>query len=637
MINLTQREESNPIISPDKNLAWQSLATFNPSPIKKDDKTYLLYRAMSEEVEIERKRLPLSTVGIAQSNDGVNFTNHQQLIEPSKRWDRFGCEDPRVTEIDGKYYIFYTALSAWPPSADGIKVGLAISENLKTITEKHLVTPFNAKAMTLFPEKINGKYVAILSANTDRPPAKNALATFDNIEDIWNQKQWNYWYINLDKNHLNLSRINSDQVEIGAKPIKIDEGWLLIYSHIKDYYSSKSRFFGIEAIILDDKNPKKIIDRTNQPILYPQENYEREGLIDNVTFPSGSLLEGDDLKLYYGGADKYCCLASLSLKELIKKTKEDPIKRAIKAKKYIRNPILEPSERSWENQAVFNPAVTKANKKIYLLYRALSADNTSTIGLAISSNGYNFKKLDQPIYTPRADFENKKKPNGLSGCEDPRITRIDNKYYILYTAFDSINPPRVAMSSIEIEDFENHNWNWSEPKLISAPKVDNKDACLFPEKINGKYIIIHREAGEDIAFDYFDDLEFSNDRWLEKKDPIKPRPGEWDEAKIGINTTPLKTKEGWLILYHGVCKKDGQYRVGVLLLDLKNPAKVIFRSKYPILEPTQEYEKRGIVDNVVFPCGKTLKDDKLLIYYGGADKVVGVAEIELKKLLKKNY
>src|SRR3989344_9249572 len=160
-----RRFSANPILSPDKKNAWEKIATFNGCPVEAGNKTYLLYRAVSEKTKIEGLELNLSTIGVAQSSDRVHFTNRRQLITPKENWERFGCEDPRVTKVGRKYLIFYTALSKFPPDADSIKVAVAISDDFKKIEERHLVTPFNAKAMAMFSEKINGRFAAILTVN----------------------------------------------------------------------------------------------------------------------------------------------------------------------------------------------------------------------------------------------------------------------------------------------------------------------------------------------------------------------------------------------------------------------------------------------------------------------------------------
>ena len=145
-------------------------------------------------------------------------------------------------------------------------MGLAISRDLEKIEEKHLITPFNAKAMTLFPEKINGKMWAVLTVNTDKPPSRMCLASFEKEEDMWQESYWQKWYKNFEKYSLPLQRQPQDHIEVGAPPIKTKHGWLLFYSYIRDYFSSK-RHFGIEAVLLDLKDPLKIIAKTDFPIL----------------------------------------------------------------------------------------------------------------------------------------------------------------------------------------------------------------------------------------------------------------------------------------------------------------------------------------------------------------------------------
>jgi predicted GH43/DUF377 family glycosyl hydrolase len=160
---------------------------------------------------------------------------------------------------------------------------------------------------------------------------------------------------------------------------------------------------------------------------------------------------------------------------------------------------------------------------------------------------------------------------------------------------------------------------------------DDKDALVFPEKVNGKYMIIHR-IGEDIDFSFRQTLDFSDKKWLEEYRWITPRKGWWDSKKVGAAAPPIKTKDGWIFLYHGA-SDDGVYRVGATLLDLKNPTKIIGRTDNSILEPEAPYEKEGQIPNVVFPCGAVVIGKNLFVYYGGADKVVGAATIEINKLL----
>ncbi len=628
-----KRSFENPILVPESDVPWELEGAFNGTAIREGSKTRLLYRAQSLPLLHEDGPwLSISSIGQTESVDGIHFKRHRHFIEPELAWERFGCEDPRVTKCDGKYYIFYTALSEFPFRAEGISVGLAITKNFKQIEKRH-VTPFNAKAMTLFPERIQGKLWAILSVNTDQPPSTIALASFDKESDLWDANRWQKWYQELDKHGIELQRNSEDHIEIGAPPLKTKEGWLLLYSYIQKYHSPEP-IFTVEAVLLDLENPRKVIARTHAPLLVPEEEYEHYGKVKDIVFPTGAVLRGDTIFLYYGAADTTTCVATGSLKALLremKMTKKDwPA-----LERYRGNPVLEPIEdHFWEAKGVFNPAAVDIAGKIRILYRAVSPDDTSVFGYAETKSGYRIsKRLPKPVYIPRVPFEQKQAP-GNSGCEDPRLTRFDDTYYMFYTAVDAINPPRVALSTIAVSDFTTgHFERFSEPVLISPPFIDDKDACLFPEKIHGKYVILHRiQPAIDINF--LDSLDFDGTNFLTHRPFIFPRRGMWDSRKIGINTVPLKTKKGWLILYHGVSEYDGRYRVGALLLDLEHPEKVIGRSRVPLFSPDELYEQVGVVPNVVFPCGAIVRKNKLITYYGGADRVIGVASLSLPKLLK---
>lgn len=631
---VVQRSNKNPILKPNRDQSWEAEAVFNGCPIQKEDKTYLLYRAVSlpHYHTLAKTRTAISDIGITQSSDGETFENRRRFIVPQYPWEQFGCEDPRVTKLGDAYYIFYTAISAYPFRPDGIKVAVAKSLNLETIQEKHLVTPFNAKAMALFSEKIDGKIYAVLTVHTDKPPAKVCIASFDKEEDVWSENYWKNWYKNFEKYALPLQRKPTDHIEVGSPPIKTPKGWLLIYSYIRNYFSPQ-RLFTIEAVLLELKNPAKIIARTEYPILTSEEYYERIGLVPNVIFPSGAILKGDWIDLYYGATDTTCCLARIELSSLLAEMLEKE-KRNIKLTRVKQNPIVVPNKKTaWEAKATFNPAAIYLDGNIHLLYRAMSDDNTSVFGYARSSNGINIdERLPEPVYIPREPFEQKLVPNGNSGCEDPRLTVINDKIYMCYTAFDGMNPPRVALSSILAQDFLKQKWTWSKPVLISPPELDDKDALVFPEKVNGNYMIIHR-VGEDIDFAFSPTLDVADDKWLEEYRWITPRKGWWDSKKVGAAAPPIKTKDGWIFLYHGV-SDEGIYRVGAVLLDLIDPTRIIGRTDDPIFEPETSYEKVGQIPNVVFPCGAVLIGDDLFVYYGGADTVVGVATVAIDKLLE---
>jgi predicted GH43/DUF377 family glycosyl hydrolase len=638
MTGIFKRFPENPIIRPNVKNPWEAAAAFNPAVATDGSAFHLVYRALSEETEHRGVRMHVSSIGYAKGSDPMHFGEHLQIIKPEHAWEAFGCEDPRVTFFEGAYYIFYTALSTHPFSADGIKIGVAITKDFQTF-EKHPVTTFNSKAMMLLSERVNGKLAAILTVNTDRPPAKIALALFDNVSDIWSEHYWAAWYATLDTHIISLLRASHDQVEAGAVPLKTGDGLLFFYSYIENYRSGHGKF-GIEAALLDAEDPRRVIGRTHKALLVPEKDYEQRGMAPNIVFPSGSLLAQNKVLLYYGAADTASAVAGMELEPLLNQLRppatEPPPRESQKNEllRFTGNPILEPrAELVWETKAVFNPGAIYEGGKVHIVYRAMSDDNTSVFGYASSQDGYHIdERSSAPIYVPREPFEEKRIAGGNSGCEDPRITRIGDMLYMHYTAYNGVEPPRVAFTSIPLADFLAHNWKWAKPVLLSPPNYDDKDACILPKKIGDKYIIFHR-LGSNICVDAVPALTFPENRWLEGMTLFGPREDKWDNVKIGISAPPIETPQGWLLLYHGVSQPGNIYKVGAALLALQDPVEVIARSEYPVLTPEMKYEREGQVSNVVFPCGAVVMNGSLFVYYGGADSVVGVATADLNEFL----
>ncbi|MBA3047381.1 hypothetical protein KKC83_05575 [Patescibacteria group bacterium] len=627
-MSIYKRYRNNPILLPRADVYWERMAAFNGCPIKEDGKIYLFYRALSDIKYNNGAMMNVSSIGCAVSESRSSFHHRVQLIKPEEEWEKFGCEDPRAVKFNDKYYIFYTALSRYPFAADGIKVGLAVTKDLKTFT-KHQITTFNSKAMSLFPEKIRGKMAVIFTANTDKLPADIAIAYFSRESEMWSKKYWNKWYQNINKHKIDFGQRKGDHIEIGAPPLKTKHGWLLIYSYIKNYFSPKDTVFQIKAILLDRNNPRKVIGKS-ETLMRPEECYEIYGLVPNVIFPSGAYIDGDDLHVYYGAADTTCCAAKFKLKNLLEETMLKPSER-FSLLRYKKNPILKPTEREWEAKAVFNAGALYLNGKFHILYRAMAHSGRSVIGYANSINGFKIlERSIEPVYVPRESFEIKA-GNGNSGCEDPRLVLFEGKIYMFYTAFDGNNPPGVALTSIEVNDFLKQKWNWEKPRLISPLREFNKNACIFPERVNGKIIALHR-INNSIDISFVDDLSFSGGELGKETNWIIPRKGMWDSKKVGITGPPIKTKYGWLLIYHGVSDHT-TYRLGAILLDLSNPEKIIARTDKPILEPMMKYEMEGQMPNIIFSCGVALKDKKLYVYYGGADSVLGVATTSLHSII----
>ncbi|MEK9178017.1 MAG: hypothetical protein AAB777_02775, partial [Patescibacteria group bacterium] len=190
---------------------------------------------MSEPQLLKEPHIKMSVIARGISEDRVHYGDRKVLVHPDSPFDKFGCEDPRVTFLDGTYYVFYTALGGYPFSADNIRTAVALSKDLNTITERYQVTPFNAKGIAMFPEKINGKIAVLLTMNSDLPPSEICYADFDEPENMWKTEYWNEWLKNVDAHKIHIRRLPTDHLELGAAPVKTDRGWLVVYAHIQRY------------------------------------------------------------------------------------------------------------------------------------------------------------------------------------------------------------------------------------------------------------------------------------------------------------------------------------------------------------------------------------------------------------------
>lgn len=291
-------------------------------------------------------------------------------------------------------------------------------------------------------------------------------------------------------------------------------------------------------------------------------------------------------------------------------------------KRYSGNPILTKHDVPYAVQTVHNAGMVKVKDKYIMLFRSHLDNGRSIIGLAESVDGYAFTVRDQPFITPAQagvfrEYE-------AFGVEDPRISCIDDVYYITYSAY-SKHGVRIGLA--KTSDFS------SIERISLITEADYRNVVLFPEIINGRYVRLDRPHSAispwAIWISYSKDLIY----WGESELIMMPAPYHWDEMKIGPGATPIKTDHGWLSIYHGVFPTmDGAiYRLGVALHDLKNPAKVIGVGDSWILQPEDPWEVTGYVHNVVFTCGAIAETDgSVKIYWGGADSVmcVGTARID---------
>ena len=329
-------------------------------------------------------------------------------------------------------------------------------------------------------------------------------------------------------------------------------------------------------------------------------------------------------------------------------------------KKYEGNPILKPYKgHPFEDLVVCNPACwyDEKEKTFYLLYRS-AGDNKEHyiyLNLATSKDGFNFERYENnPVLSPTMD-------NFDEGCcEDPRIVKYGDLFYITY-AYRPFAPGRYwekdhyLKPKFELDDFApcGLRWNTSNTGLaiskdlihfkklgrITDYNLDNRDVILFPRKINGKFYRLERPV--EYTGDYWKTPVpsiwiNSSDNVMEWKDipRLLAKPEfDWEQKKMGGSTPPIETKDGWLVLYHGVSNVDDAYRVGAMLLDLNNPEKVLARIPYFLMEPTVPCETDGYYNGCVFPTGQAIVGDTMYIYYGGADHFVNAATCSLSELL----
>ncbi|MFD0049404.1 glycoside hydrolase family 130 protein [Actinomycetes bacterium NPDC127524] len=241
----------------------------------------------------------------------------------------------------------------------------------------------------------------------------------------------------------------------------------------------------------------------------------------------------------------------------------------------------------------------------------------SYLRIARSKNGHKFTIDEQPFIYPSNELE-------TFGIEDPRITKIEDTFYIYFSA---VSPVGVGESLISTKDFvstEHHG-------MIFAP--ENKDVLIFPEKIKGKYYALHRPVPRSVGKPEMWIAESTNlIHWGNHKFLLGLRENMWDSGRMGGGSVPIKTEKGWLELYHGA-SKDDRYCMGAVLLDLENPTIVLARTDKPILEPEAYYEVDGFFGNVVFSCGAIVEGDVVKMYYGVADTSMACAELSLQEIL----
>lgn len=318
--------------------------------------------------------------------------------------------------------------------------------------------------------------------------------------------------------------------------------------------------------------------------------------------------------------------------------------------------ILRKTDLAFENYGVLNPAVIKEGDIIHLFYRAVREGNYSTIGYCKMAGPLTVSvRSDVPVMFSQAEYDS-------HGLEDPRIVRIDGLYYISYIAYNGTNALGALATSADLKHFEKHGIivpqvKYKDFELITQNKaklnekylrynqgadecVADKDLAFFPRRINGKLTFLHR-IKPDIQIAAVNNLEgltkeFWENYFMRFEESIVITPKYPHEVSyVGGGCPPVETEKGWLLIYHGVKEtiKGYEYSACAALLDLNNPGKEISRLPYPLFKPELDYELAGDVDDVCFPTGTVIIDDKLYIYYGAADDVIACASVSLSGLV----
>ncbi len=293
--------------------------------------------------------------------------------------------------------------------------------------------------------------------------------------------------------------------------------------------------------------------------------------------------------------------------------------------RYPGNPILTKQDVPYDVHTVHNAGVAKYHSRYYMLFRSHLATGRSVIGLAESSDGYSFTVRPEPFIVPASEGIFQKYE--AFGVEDPRISCIDDAYYITYSAYSKYGVRIVLAKTVDFTSLE---------RIALITEADYRNIVLFPEKINGRYVRLDRPHSEispwAIWISYSPDLVY----WGEAELIMLPEAYHWDEMKIGPGAPPIKTERGWLSIYHGVfpTMAGAVYRLGVALHQLDDPSVILGVSNRWILQPEDAWEVTGYVPNVVFSCGAVAEEDgSVKIYWGAADSVMCVGTANINDLV----
>ena len=556
------------------------------------------------------------------SPDGFCFDlydNKAEILKENRKREKVeACQDFRVSRLKNNYFLTYK-LKAEKKTF----LYSALSDDLIHWKKLGRISTFKQAGILISNYKHKGKYVLYFGEKSIKIAFSKDLKTWEVFKKPVFQ--------------LPKGLKNKYSIKIGSL-IEDKKGILLIYCLFRG--KNVPADSSVRALLFDRKNPEKQLWKSEK-IIWQQTG---EWTNQQISPVGTAVLDGELISYWQTEDGKLFALSHPHFKSILKDQRPSfsfPILKRLK-----QNPILKPIiNHFWESKLVFNPAAVYENGKVHLVYRAMGENDVSVLGYASSKDGIHIdERLKEPIYVPTQPFEsNPQAPQvcfagymsggGCGGCEDPRLTKIDNRFYMTYVAFNGREFPRVALTSIKVDDFLSKKWHWERPVLISPPGEIHKNWAIFPEKINGKYAILHSISPE-VSIDYVDSLKFDGSTYINSHYNGDLRRNCWDSWVRGVGPPPIKTKDGWLILYHAMDKQDpNRYKVGAMILDHRNPAKVLYRSGQPILEPDERYENEGFKGGVVYACGAAVVNNRLFVYYGAADTVVCAAQANLSEFL----
>ena len=593
-----EKYEGNPILSP-QGTGFEAKATFNPAVILVDGTFYMFYRA--EDWTGEGKWNGQSTLGLARSKDGIKFWRRSEpVIVPSQSYEiPGGCEDPRIVKIDGTYYLTYT-------SYDGKTARLCLATSKDLINwKKHGPILPNwgwSKSGAIVPQKINGKYWMYFGDSNIWVATSKDLIHWQAIKEPVMRPREGYF--------------DEELVEPGPPPIITEDGILLICNGNipkaraielgRKENRGMIRQYGTGWALFSLDDPTKLTARCSTPFLTPTEDFEKMGQIGDVVFSEGLVNKYGRWYLYYGCADTYVGVAIADETHLDKEFSN------------VLAPILTPKGNGFESERVFNPTAFVENNKIYVIYRAESSNERSSLGLARSKDGKKFVRYGgNPIVVPSAPYDKQ-------GCEDPRIAKFGGTYYLTYCGNDGGKTPGnicLAASQDLI--------HWKKHGEILQPKYEweysqIKAGVILPEKINGKYWMYYQ--GEALPWHTKMGVACSEDliHWKQALDrPVmEPRPGYFDSQ----GTEPgcvVTVAQGILMIYNG-WDETTLNKAGWALFSKEDPTKLIARCDSPVI---------FLPGRHVFATGLVRFQDDWFIYWGADDKWIDGATVDLSELL----